>query len=662
METIFPELSNIFSWLIDYTIDISVFIGIIFFIKTVISKRFPAWWHYGLWLVLLVRMIIPFKYESSSEVPGLAPLPVNIDILNSIILEKNQIISGIASSASSNIHGFNISFDNVMISIWLAGALFLCIFYIFKNIKFWLLIKEKPVLANNDILDLLEDCRKRMKIKSMVKITVTDEVKSPALFGYLRPRLLLPEGVPEKLSHSELAYLFMHELAHLKRHDIGISWIVTLLQAFQWFNPIVWLAFYQMRIDQESACDASVLKRLQQGQSKDYAAAILDFLEKFYQNRRVSAMAGIIENKSQIKRRIAMIIKYRQHSKKNKVTAVLMLMLTGLLFFTLTGFARDAKPDSPAISEEAGIVMAEAGKDIDKGDYHGALKKLNTYISANPDSETVPENIYEMIANCYMYLENYDEAVRVAEEAHNARPDSENLFILYAAAVLKSERYADAAFLFEKVYDTTDKKDIGFLEGAASSYYKDGNYEQARRVLKRMINNTEKPKKIWFDSLISICLEQGKEDEAEEYIILFEEHTGKAYSSQIPDKHSNIYDFSIVISNHDRASARHKNDTLYSDWNAYKINEVDQAPSVLRWIKPKYPVQAEQDGIKEGKVIVRFVVDMEGRIQAPQVVEANPEGYFEEAALDTLSKFKFRPAVKNGENVSCVMRFPVEFQ
>lgn len=94
---------------------------------------------------------------------------------------------------------------------------------------------------------------------------------------------------------------------------------------------------------------------------------------------------------------------------------------------------------------------------------------------------------------------------------------------------------------------------------------------------------------------------------------------------------------------------------------AYKIDEVDQHPAIRRMIKPKYPLLAEQDGVKEGKVLLRLVVDQEGRVQKQQIVEAAPEGYFEEAALDAVSKYIFRPAVKDGENVSCVIKLPVKF-
>jgi biopolymer transport protein ExbD len=102
-----------------------------------------------------------------------------------------------------------------------------------------------------------------------------------------------------------------------------------------------------MRIDQESACDASVLKRLKLNQSKDYAVSILGFLEKFCQNRQVSAMAGIMENKSQIKRRIAMILKYKKYTKKITAASIVMLIIAGLIFFTLTGYAKEEQSNIP---------------------------------------------------------------------------------------------------------------------------------------------------------------------------------------------------------------------------------------------------------------------------------------------------------------------------
>ncbi|WP_018982791.1 energy transducer TonB [Salinimonas chungwhensis] len=65
-------------------------------------------------------------------------------------------------------------------------------------------------------------------------------------------------------------------------------------------------------------------------------------------------------------------------------------------------------------------------------------------------------------------------------------------------------------------------------------------------------------------------------------------------------------------------------------------------------VSPVYPRRALQRGI-EGFVIVEFTVSKQGAVRDPIVVEANPEGIFEQAAIDAAMKFKYKPRVVNGE-------------
>ncbi|GGO67821.1 protein TonB [Bowmanella pacifica] len=65
-------------------------------------------------------------------------------------------------------------------------------------------------------------------------------------------------------------------------------------------------------------------------------------------------------------------------------------------------------------------------------------------------------------------------------------------------------------------------------------------------------------------------------------------------------------------------------------------------------VAPVYPRRALQRGI-EGYVIVEFTVTKAGTVRDPVVVEANPEGIFEQAAMDAAMKFKYKPRVVNGE-------------
>ncbi|MFT7505655.1 MAG: protein TonB, partial [Gammaproteobacteria bacterium] len=61
-------------------------------------------------------------------------------------------------------------------------------------------------------------------------------------------------------------------------------------------------------------------------------------------------------------------------------------------------------------------------------------------------------------------------------------------------------------------------------------------------------------------------------------------------------------------------------------------------------VQAVYPRRAMQRGI-QGYVIVEFTVNKTGAVQNPVVVEANPQGIFEQAALDAVVKFKYKPRV-----------------
>lgn len=67
-------------------------------------------------------------------------------------------------------------------------------------------------------------------------------------------------------------------------------------------------------------------------------------------------------------------------------------------------------------------------------------------------------------------------------------------------------------------------------------------------------------------------------------------------------------------------------------------------------VAPIYPRRAQSRGI-EGYVIVEFVVTKTGAVSNPVVVEAQPQGIFEKAALEAAVKFKYKPRVVDGEPV-----------
>lgn len=93
-------------------------------------------------------------------------------------------------------------------------------------------------------------------------------------------------------------------------------------------------------------------------------------------------------------------------------------------------------------------------------------------------------------------------------------------------------------------------------------------------------------------------------------------------------------------------SAGMNNDVSLDGGLALESGDGEYLPIVK--VAPVYPRRALQRGI-EGYVIVEFTVTKQGAVRDPIVIESNPEGLFEQAAMDAALKFKYKPRVVNGE-------------
>ena len=642
MEPLFSGLSTFFPWLMDYTVDISILICLIFIIKS-ISKRLPAWWHYSLWIILLLRMIIPWEFDSPLNIPNVVPVSIDEGLFESTLIEEEFITSKFTTEVSSNPEGWHVQVDDVLLFLWLACAIIFGMYILVKNIKFWNTIKKEPPFIEKKVLNLLEVCKNRMKSHTPLKITITDKVKSPALFGYLRPRLLLPVGVLEKLNDAELSYIFMHELGHLKRHDIGVSWIITFLQIFQWFNPFVWLAFYQMRIDQESACDASVLSRIKHNQTIDYASTIVGFLENFYRNRKLPALVGILENQTQIKKRITLIINYRKYSKMMMFFSATLLIIIGVIFFSLAGSAKEnherpgldssimqALPfeaqNDPAIQEndvkyekealrptestqkasvgaqdrtvkdeiereKQNLQTQKALAEFQDNDIKDEMEAVRLTEAPQGASIVAQETQKAMVEFQDNDIKDEMEAVRLAEETQKAPAEAskvlKDILKYYSVAPYEGKQLAETAPLSEKTYNTSEEMSMKYLDLVTSAYSRSENPDDAKGT---------------------------------------------------PDPPENGTNFGKI----------------------HNLKEVDEYPKLVSLHPLRYPFEARAKGI-EGRVFLRFVVDREGYVMNPQVVSAEPEGVFEQAALDAVIKYRLKPAMKDGKRVISVVNLPISF-
>jgi beta-lactamase regulating signal transducer with metallopeptidase domain len=96
----------------------------------------------------------------------------------------------------------------------------------------------------------------------------------PAVAGVIAPRIVMPANADERFTPEERAIIRAHERAHIDRKDHRANGWIALAQCLCWFNPLIQLAAREARVDQELACDATVLARLP-GRRRRYAETLL---------------------------------------------------------------------------------------------------------------------------------------------------------------------------------------------------------------------------------------------------------------------------------------------------------------------------------------------------------------------------------------------------
>lgn len=93
----------------------------------------------------------------------------------------------------------------------------------------------------------------------------------------------------------------------------------------------------------------------------------------------------------------------------------------------------------------------------------------------------------------------------------------------------------------------------------------------------------------------------------------------------------------------------------------FDVSQVDTIPQIINRTEPVYPYRARQKKIN-GIVVVKFLVTKDGRVEQASVVQSNPSGVFDEAALLAVSSWRFRPGMLENEPVATWISMPISFE
>ena len=208
----------------------------------------------------------------------------------------------------------------------------------------------------------------------------------PGVFGILRPVLLLPAGIHERLTSPQMEAIVAHELSHVRRRDNLTAALHMFVEALFWFYPVLWLIRTRLIEERERACDEAVLASRCEAQT--YAEGILTVC-KFYMEAPLSCVSGVTG--ANLKKRIVRIMS-EQAGRKLDLGRKLLLALAGALAVTLPisfGLVHAAAQTATANSITdtwQGTLHLPNGKDLrtvvkvtkdDKGALKGAMYSLD---------------------------------------------------------------------------------------------------------------------------------------------------------------------------------------------------------------------------------------------------------------------------------------------
>jgi tetratricopeptide (TPR) repeat protein/Zn-dependent protease with chaperone function len=94
-----------------------------------------------------------------------------------------------------------------------------------------------------------------------VELRIARADQPPGTCGWVRPVVLLPDGLSEELTAAELEAVLAHELAHVRRRDNLTAAAAHAVVCAFWFHPLLWWIERRMLAERETACDELALER-----------------------------------------------------------------------------------------------------------------------------------------------------------------------------------------------------------------------------------------------------------------------------------------------------------------------------------------------------------------------------------------------------------------
>lgn len=367
-------LCRLFLVVIDVTAAASIVILLVMAITKWFHRHMSARFVDMLWLIVLVRLVVPVFPSSPVSVfhlfqmgfdlkPAVSQLYATVQVPHDSEStqwkgSQNQSMNGPGTTDLLSIEGrpsqefvnreifvhtYPVSLQIVSV-VWLSGAIAFSGYLILFMRKMRQQRDKLHLVDDPRVLSIMNDCRLRFGIRKPLPVYAGNYAKSPYLSGIFHPWMYLPEPLESHLSDSQLAYVFSHELGHYKRNDIVWNTIGSFALAIHWMNPLVWYCIKQMKSDREIACDSYVLETIGEKEAIPYGLTILECLRRFSAMRDQPNLLYFYGSNNHMARRISMIQSFKKGSYRWSTAAIIGVVILGSM--TLTNASTTVQADS----------------------------------------------------------------------------------------------------------------------------------------------------------------------------------------------------------------------------------------------------------------------------------------------------------------------------
>lgn len=230
----------------------------LFVMPVCLVKKIPRRLAVFLWAIPFLRMAIPFGLNS----------PYSLMVLLSKITTKTIVVyhptDDVAFSMMNNVMAANSYFPitykaNILEKVFGVASVI------------WIIVSLAIILM---LMVIYFTTLQEMKYATHWRnnIYLSDKSISPAVYGIIKPRIVLPISYKDK----DIELIMLHEKIHIRRADNLWRMLAFLIVAVHWFNPLCWVFLKMFLADLELSCDECVLAKSGDNRAKEYALSLLE--------------------------------------------------------------------------------------------------------------------------------------------------------------------------------------------------------------------------------------------------------------------------------------------------------------------------------------------------------------------------------------------------